>query len=236
MISLSLIQQPNKNHVQRILLSEHDESLFWGKADYVPEFYGTISRRIEAEVAEAYDRLTCTIASADPVANLENYKRYLAMQFGFQIQIEPLYFDPVIRRTCLALSGKGHAELIRLDLSELKWRMASGIYAKPNLPGGLMQRLGWLFVAGLFQRDAKSLLNLAKNLQLDEKYGARYATANLNLAEQRWAELTTVLDGLNVSEVEEERIYSGARSALSFVGKEATAAFVEKRPGNWSGK
>ena len=220
MISLSLSRQHGGSQDQRPLCREPDRLLSWPNPRYLArDTYCTISSRIEAEIKETYDQLSSRIAAYEPFSSLEKYQHILTMMFRFHHQIDPLYTDPVIRQMSLGLPEKGSAALILQDIADLGICRIPDVVAKPTLPGGLIQRLGWLYVVGLAQQGTKMLLEMAGQLQLDANLGASYLAEQAEGSNQHWRAFTDGLDQLDMSEVEEERLYSGARSALSFANK-----------------
>jgi heme oxygenase (biliverdin-IX-beta and delta-forming) len=217
MISLSLISPLGGSQRQRSNCHERDRQLSWPNAvNPASDTYCSTSSRIEAEIREDYHRFLSRIIAYEPFSSREKYRHFLIMRFRFHHHIEPLYTDPILRRISVGLPENGWAALILQDMLDLDIRHVPNFVAKPTLPGGLIQRLGWLYFAGLTQRGTNALLEKAGELQLNEKFGARHLAQGNN---RNWQAFTDGLDQLGMSEVEEERLYSGARSALSFANK-----------------
>lgn len=184
-----------------------------------------LSNWLMAEIRDDHDLLCENIEAFDPTASTENYRLFLKFQFQLCEHLAPLYADPVILQKSLGLPQLGRTMHISLDLSDLGVREIPSSLANISLPGGLIQRLGWIFVAESMLLNSAKLFPAALRLNINAKHGARYLAQLAEEQKHRWEVFASVLDNFRMSEIETERLYSGARSALTFAQKQMTATF-----------
>lgn len=235
MISPSTTTRPGENDLKKFQNLQADWQFPWRSSDHdQPEIRLTTSNRLRDETSEGFDRLSAVVKTIDPLSCRENYFFFLSLQLDFHHHTEPLYTDPVIRQLALGVTDTGRAECIRLDMKELGMSDDTDLSSRFSLPGGLIQRLGWLYVAESLYRGCALFLPAARRLNLYEKFGASHFTKHPDETAQQWQALKDRLDELQISELEAERLHSGARSALAFAFKQLSAACAPNSTRRWS--
>lgn len=184
-----------------------------------------LSNWLIAEMRDEHDLLCENIQAFNPTGSTENYRFFLKFQFQLCQHVAPLYADPVILQKSLGFQHLGRMMQISLDLADLGVGDVPSSLSNISLPGGLIQRLGWIFVAESVLLSCAELFPAALGLNLNANYGARHLAILAGEGVHQWEVFAAVLDNFSMSEIETERLYSGARSALAFARKQMTATF-----------
>jgi heme oxygenase len=177
-----------------------------------------LSERIEDEVGNTHSAFAKLVEAHRLFQNRESYQRLLAAQLVMLSSVRPLYHDPLIQRQFPQLTSTDNLVQIILDLAGLGLKRAHELDAVDCLPYGFVSRLGWLYISEWLTQMAPSWWELARELELTENvvgYDAQPLTEN----PYRWLLLKETLDNLSLSEVEEDRIFAGARSAIRLFAK-----------------
>ena len=187
----------------------------------------------DTSIREAYFGIVARIKAFDPVSCSVNWRTFQYAQFGFHAHTVPLYSDPVIRRMCLGLPNHGRVFTFHFQTCDIGDDLGSRPSGRTNLPGGLMQRLGWLYVAEWIFRSS-AVLMLAMQRNLPKKYEGKTSRAEqADNGKRQWRIFDAKLDQLHMSESEAERFYSGARAALAFAEKYMIARFEQSPEKCW---
>jgi len=107
--------------------------------------------------------------------------------------------------------------LIARDLSDLEQTLPlpASTYLDGDLP--LPVALGWLYVAEGSNLGGTVLYKMAARLGLDSGFGARHLAAHPDGAARHWREFTAALDGVALTEVQEQQVIDAADAAFRSV-------------------
>lgn len=194
-------------------------------ADYSSEnswcsasFRMRLSERIEDEVGSAPSAFAKLVESRRLFESRESYQRLLTAQLVMLSSVRPLYHDPLIQRQFPQLTSTDNLVQIILDLAGPGLKRADNLAAVDCLPYGFINRLGWLYISECLTQIVPSWWELAGELELTENV-AGYHAQRLTENSYRWLPFKETLDILSLSEVEEDRIFAGARAAIRLFAK-----------------
>jgi len=85
--------------------------------------------------------------------------------------------------------------------------------------------LGWLYVAEGSNLGAAFLLKEVRKLGLSETFGARHLAGAPEGRGLHWKTFTITLDGVSLTDPEEERVVAGARTAFQRVQRSVNEVF-----------
>ena len=187
-----------------------------------------LSKRLKSDTNDTHDRLDSRIMAAQPFADIVNYRRFLAVQYAFHRDLEPLYADPALAALIPDLAARSRLDRIGADLSDLGEEAPAAGGVSPFASGvtDLPTAFGWLYVAEGSNLGAAFLYKAAAALGLDGKHGARHLAGHPDGRAQHWREFTGALDGLALNEGEEARVIEGARAAFVRVHALVDTQFV----------
>ena len=174
------------------------------------------SKRLKGLTHDTHESLDQSIVAQRPFEDLSRYARFLAVQYGFHRDIHPLYDLPTLQRLLPDLGERRRLAEIVQDLKDVG--AASPILSDPPrfAPGDvdLPTALGWLYVAEGSNLGAAFLLKWSAALGLSETHGARHLAASPEGRARHWRGFTEVLDGVELTAEEEDRVVEGARAAF----------------------
>lgn len=175
-----------------------------------------LSKRLKATTHDTHDRLDNRIMAAQPFVDVVNYRRFLAVQYAFHRDLDPLYADPALAALVPDLAGRNRLARIGEDLTDLGDTLPVTDRASPFADGpiDIPTALGWLYVAEGSNLGAAFLYKAAAGLGLNGEHGARHLAGHPDGRAQHWREFTGALDGLILSDAEEARVIEGARAAF----------------------
>lgn len=175
-----------------------------------------LSKRLKAATNDTHDRLDKRIMAARPFAEVANYLRFLAVQYAFHRDLEPLYSDPVLAGLLPDLAARNRLGKIAADLGDLGDALPPVDRESPFAGGvsDLPTVLGWLYVAEGSNLGAAFLYKAAAALGLNGENGARHLAGHPDGRAQHWREFVAALDGLTLTDAEEARVIEGARAAF----------------------
>ncbi|WP_324699715.1 MULTISPECIES: biliverdin-producing heme oxygenase [Novosphingobium] len=174
------------------------------------------AKRLKAATGEVHDRLDKRIMAGEPFASVENYARFLAVQYQFHRDIDALYASPALDALLPDLEGRRRLQRIAQDIADLEVALpaADGEAQFADGTFDLPTALGWLYVAEGSNLGAAFLFKMARALGLDENHGARHLAGHPDGRAQHWREFTGALDGLDLDREEEVRLMEGAKAAF----------------------
>lgn len=190
----------------------------------------TLSNRIDDEISRAFSVIVSSLGLSKSLEERERYGRFLQAQFAMHSSVRSLYDDPILRGQFPQLVDSDSVAQIRLALADIGMREPSWPSLSKGLPSGHINRLGWLYIAQSLVPSGALWLRLASELQLSETVNIRHWSER----SKRWSLLAAVFDDLCLSEIEEERIFAGARSAIGRFAKLINRAFdprIQQRVG-----
>lgn len=177
------------------------------------------AKRLKAATGDTHDRLDHRIMAAEPFASRENYGKFLAVQHAFHSDLAPLYADPRLAKFISDLEARDRLASIVADLRDL------GQAPPPPQPcptpapdpADLPAALGWLYVAEGSNLGAAFLFKAAAALGLGADFGARHLAGHPDGRAQHWRGFTAALDGVTLSDEEEQRVVAGGKAAFARV-------------------
>lgn len=177
------------------------------------------SKRLKGLTTDTHERLDKTIMAHDPFANIENYARFLKVQYLFHRDIYALYDAPALDALLPDLKERRRFDDIVHDLKDVgaELPVADG---QPNFHAGEMDlptALGWLYVAEGSNLGAAFLLKFAAKLGLDADKGARHLAPADEGRGLHWRTFTKALDEIALTPEEEARVTAGAETAFKRV-------------------
>lgn len=174
------------------------------------------AKRLKAATSETHDQLDKRIMAGDPFAALENYGRFLAVQYQFHRDIEALYSDAGLSALVPDLAARRRFDQIGQDIADLKQSLPDPIeppfFSVTSID--LPTALGWLYVAEGSNLGAAFLFKMARALGLDENHGARHLAGHPDGRARHWRSFTAALDLASLDEAEEKRVIEGANTAF----------------------
>jgi heme oxygenase (biliverdin-IX-beta and delta-forming) len=177
------------------------------------------SKRLKAATEGTHDRLDQRIMAARPFADRTNYGRFLAVQHAFHTDLAPLYADPRLAAFISDLEARNRLASIVADLADLDLPVPDAPPGSSPLPdaGDVPTALGWLYVAEGSNLGAAFLFKAAAAIGLDGNFGARHLAGHPDGRAQHWRSFTAALDGIDLSEDQEECVVAGCRAAFERV-------------------
>lgn len=204
----------------RAFISTHSHDDQWE----INASYLKLSQRIDGQIGDDLSEMVSLIEKYNAFQQREQYRCFLRAQLAIHAFVEPLYADPVIQPQLPWRTSSNRVEQIRLDMSDLEMLHTDRLADSRCLPNGYINRLGWLYVAECWNRQDTRWLSLVKQLQLHALKGARHLGEHSDHV-NRWFMFTSMYDNLRISEVEEDRLFAGTRSAISFLSNRVSRAF-----------
>ena len=174
------------------------------------------AKRLKAATSETHDRLDRRIMAGDPFAALDNYGRFLMVQYQFHREIEALYGDARLAALVPDLAARRRFDQIGQDIADLKQGLPETVEPPLFSPTSIdvPTALGWLYVAEGSNLGAAFLFKMARALGLDENHGARHLAGHPEGRAQHWRSFTAALDLVSLDEGEEKRVIDGANAAF----------------------
>lgn len=180
------------------------------------------ARRLKLETADIHEQLDSAITAHSPFADLDSYSRFLDMQYRFHAVMDDLYGRPQV---CKALPDADDRRRLKRVVADMADTGTSRPDAdvQPAIDDAAV--FGWLYVAEGSNLGAAFLLKEAEKLGLSETYGARHLAGAAEGRGLHWRGFTAMLDGLVLSEGEEQRVVEGAKAAFNWAIVSMNEAF-----------
>ncbi|MGG2398887.1 biliverdin-producing heme oxygenase [Pseudomonas sp. SH1-B] len=163
------------------------------------------SQRLNAITHEPHSRLDERVKGFEPFASAERFARFVAAQYLFQRDLQPLYNDPELIGLLADLPQRCRVEQARLDLADLQQALPASADSLDPQVMGLGEKLAWLFVSEGSKLGAAFLLKRMPALGLSETFGARHLAEPEGGRAQGWKAFTAVLDSVEL-DAEQERL------------------------------
>ncbi|HHW1974557.1 TPA: biliverdin-producing heme oxygenase PigA [Pseudomonas aeruginosa] len=176
------------------------------------------SQRLNLLTNEPHQRLESLVKSKEPFASRDNFTRFVAAQYLFQHDLEPLYRNEALARLFPGLASRARDDAARADLADLGHPVPEGDQSVREADLSLAEALGWLFVSEGSKLGAAFLFKKAAALELDENFGARHLAEPEGGRAQGWKSFVAILDGIELNEEEERLAAKGASDAFNRFG------------------
>ncbi len=194
----------------------------------VPEVLADRVARLRQETHAAHERLDGRIMASEPFRDRSRFGRFVAMQYYFHRDLEPVYASEAIRPILPDLQQRRRLGLIEQDLRDLEIAVPPGPMVKTEFaaPLDIPAALGWLYVSEGSNLGAAILSREAVKLGLSDAFGARHLAAHPEGRGLNWKRFTAALDALELSEEEDRRVVEGANAAFGRVRSLAETVFA----------
>lgn len=178
----------------------------------------SLSDSLRAATQTTHERLDHAIMDAKPFESVENYGRFLRVQYGILHDVEPLYHIAALADIFDNLSERSRFEAVKQDLADLGLDVA-GKTEPPATTAqlGIPEALGWLYVVEGSNLGAAFLLKFAKKMSLSETHGARHLAEPAGGRARSWKAFREVLNAVPLSEEERHRSIAAAETAFARV-------------------
>lgn len=173
------------------------------------------AKRLKVLTNTTHERLDASIMAGRPFEDRWRYGLFLTVQHSFHRDIDALYSSAVLEGLLPDLDGRRRLDLIGQDIVDLGIAVPD-VAEAPVFDGDadLPTALGWLYVAEGSNLGAAFLLKEAAKLGLSEAFGARHLAPAPEGRGLHWRTFTAVLDALELSKEEEDRVVAGAEAAF----------------------
>lgn len=197
-----------------------------------------LSDRINAAIAKNQKKLEKAAIDFMATKPFDQYNSLLVAQRNFHEQITALYVDPVIQTIIPGVAAWKQQVIIRTDIYSVDSTDVSHSNTRTlrALPSGLINRLGWLYIAhttdiGSFRFVAG---NSMQRLPQEPRPDPRRLT--LDAYDERKRIVVSKINELALSEVNEERIIAGARAAFAALQRNVKEVFNANCLSHWKGQ
>lgn len=173
-----------------------------------------LSQRLRQGTAQQHERMHGLMAQADPFTTRAAYARFVATQYLFQRDLEPLRGHPALRMAVPDLPLHARADAALADLRDLGAPEPDTppATALPDMP----QALGWWYVSeGSTLGAALLLKEVQQKLGLSESFGARNLAAPAQGRAAAWKRFVAALDATELSPAGQDAVVEGARAAFA---------------------
>ncbi|BEV17899.1 biliverdin-producing heme oxygenase [Herbaspirillum sp. DW155] len=176
-----------------------------------------LSARLKAETAVLHEQMHALMEQAQPFSSRAHYARFVAAQYHFQRDVEPLFDDAAIQAALPDVQVRARAAAALADLADLdvlpgEQDIATATVAMPHA-------LGWLYVSEGSTLGAAFLLKEVKDkLGLSETFGARNLAAYPEGRALAWRRFVSLLDAPGLSPQQQDAVVAGARAAFDRFG------------------
>ncbi|MFT4091498.1 MAG: biliverdin-producing heme oxygenase [Asticcacaulis sp.] len=174
------------------------------------------AKRLKGLTTDTHESLDKTIMAKEPFASVENYARFLKVQYLFHRDIYALYDDAALDALLPDLQGRRRFDDIAQDIADVGAELPAAD-GEPYFHAGkidLPTALGWLYVAEGSNLGAAFLLKFAAKLGLDASNGARHLAPADEGRGLHWKTFTKALDEIPLTQEEEDRVTAGAKTAF----------------------
>jgi heme oxygenase len=179
---------------------------------------GLRSAALRAATHSTHDRIDTAIMAARPFDNVENYSRFLRVQYAFHRDVSPLYRDAKLAALIPDLISRSRVEQVAADAADLGALLPEKIEKSPATEGiELPEALGWLYVVEGSNLGAAFLFKAALKMGLSQDHGARHLAEAPEGRAAQWRGFKSALDAVVLTEAEEARCITGAEAAFARV-------------------
>lgn len=173
------------------------------------------SQRLNQVTHEPHSRLDTLVKSHDPFASRERFARFVAAQYLFQRDLQPLYADQQLGKLIPELVTRCRVEQAELDLLDLQQPLPEGDQAIRTKSMGIGEALAWLFVSEGSKLGGAFLLKRMPALGLSETFGARHLGEPSGGRSQGWKSFVSALDDVELNAEQELQAEAAAIAAFN---------------------
>lgn len=183
------------------------------------------AKRMKAATRLDHQRIDDRIMAASPFSSLENYSRFVRLQYRVHHAVSPLFESAALGKLLPDLAQRNRLELVRQDARDLGLSLPAPAEST-GTPQDTATALGWLYVVEGSNLGAAFLLKAAAALGLSETHGARHLAGHPEGRGLHWRTFTTALDEVPLNASEEAAAIAGAQAAFRMVGEQIDLEFA----------
>lgn len=185
------------------------------------------SQRLKAATHGTHERLDQRIMRGEPFASLDNYRRFLRVQYRFHRDLAVLYSLPVLQGLLPDLLERQRLQELQQDLIDLDEALPADDNVALSSDIDPATALGWLYVVEGSNLGAAILFKLAAKIGLDANHGARHLAGHPDGRARHWRRFTEAVDGNALDAEQEQRMVAGATAAFQRVHGYVEQAFAD---------
>jgi len=150
-----------------------------------------------------------------PFDSLENYKRFLRLQYIFHSAMRPLYVADDLNQLMPGLADRSRYGAVSMDIADMGCEVPD-FRSRQDIAQIGMARVGWLYVCEGSSLGAAFLLKAAAGIGLTADFGARHLAAHADGRGRHWREFVDQVNSLALVKNEDEMVRDGACAAFEF--------------------
>ncbi len=172
------------------------------------------AEKLKQAISIITDDIDHHLLALAPSADLDNYKKFLTLQYAYQLELKGLYEHAGLHQYIDNLHDRTRLSLIKQDLDDLKHPLPNHQqYPCRFQNADFAYVLGWLYVIEGSQFSAATLgKQVEAELKLNNQRGARYLAKASEYS--KGCQLTHLIDNLELCEQQQATLIEGAEQAL----------------------
>ncbi|GGE98347.1 biliverdin-producing heme oxygenase [Pseudoalteromonas gelatinilytica] len=153
------------------------------------------------------------LLALSPTTDLDNYKKFLTLQYSYQVEVESLYQHVDLHKYVDNLFDRTRLPFIEQDLNDLKHPLPNRtLQPRCFQHTDFAYALGWLYVIEGSQFSATTLgKQVEAELKLNNQRGARYLAKASEC--NKGCQLSHLIDNLELSDEQQATLIEGAEQA-----------------------
>ncbi len=182
----------------------------------------SLSNYLREGTHDLHDVLDKRVMQINPFSDIEHYRDFLRMQLRLHAAAESLYHNDQLLTLLPELTERSRLNDVIQDCLDVgldkhlqidDQRLASDVDIADHFAG-----IGWLYTLEGSTLGAAMLLKHAKSkLELSETYGAHHMAAHSDGRAIHWKQFKSMLDNLDLDEIQRKQALAGATQAFLFV-------------------
>ncbi|MBN3859203.1 biliverdin-producing heme oxygenase [Neisseriaceae bacterium PsAf] len=180
---------------------------------------------LKRETRSEHEKVDNLINSLEPFLNEYNYGKFLQLQEIFHKIVNDIYLDSELNSKIPDLKDLARYEKVKQDMQDL----GVSSFESDNLPKPeRVEAIGWLYCAEGSNLGAAFLLKDAKNIGMNENYGARHLAPHPDGRGKHWREFSKVFNTVTEDEETYQQVVQGAKKAFEYYAQLAKQVFETK--------
>ncbi len=170
--------------------------------------YWTLSKWLAVQTDAARHSIVVCIDSYQPTRTESSCSRLLNAHLRFFEALTPIYSDTNLKRLFFSHLTEHGVPSLERDIREDMDQIYTGNIAAKRVPKGFIPRIGWLYAAEFVERGI---------IRLFAETRPSFTGMKINFDESAalWKSFRNQIDGLDLSETDEQCLARSARSALN---------------------
>ena len=172
------------------------------------------AEKLKQAISIITDDIDHHLLALAPSADLDNYKKFLTLQYAYQLELKGLYEHAGLHQYIDNLHDRTRLSLIKQDLDDLKHPLPNHQKQPCRFQNAdFAYVLGWLYVIEGAQFSAATLgKQVEAELKLNNQRGARYLAKASEYSKD--CQLNHLIDNLELCEQQQATLIEGAEQAL----------------------